>query len=184
MPRARPRRHHARGRRLAFERGDAKTRAQDRVRHGRAGGRPAGADRQRYFHCASRSAVPAGDGNRIADGGLKLGRRAFIRALSGAFFTTASSVRGQTDTVHVTIDYENAGRPIAPDFIGLSYESAILSPGTYFAPENAALIALIRALGAGVLRIGGNTSERTMWEPAGAAAAGSILIKPAPVARP
>src|SRR5262249_45481013 len=131
MPRVRSRRDYDRGRCLALEHGDAETGAQGRIRQGRAGGRPIGADRQRYFRCASRSAVSSGDGNRIADGGLKLGRRAFIRALSGAFFAT-SSARAQTDTVRVTIDHENAGRPIAPDFIGLSYESAILSPGTYF----------------------------------------------------
>jgi hypothetical protein len=127
--------------------------------------------------------VPAGDVNRIADGGLKLGRREFIGALSAALFAVAP-VRAQFDTVHVTIDYENAGRPVALDFIGLSYESAILSPGTYFALDNAILIALLRALGgAGVLRIGGNTSERTVWEPADAIAPDSIVITPAAIDR-
>jgi hypothetical protein len=92
-------------------------------------------------------------------------------------------VWAHADLARVTVDYENDGRPIAPDFIGLSYESAILSPGTYFAPENAALLTLLRALGSGVLRIGGNTSERTVWEPAGAAAPDSIVITPAAIDR-
>ena len=123
--------------------------------------------------------MPAGDVNRIADGGLKLGRREFIGALSGALFAAGPSVRAQTGTVLVTIDYENAGRPVAPGFIGLSYESAILSPGTYFAPENATLIALLRALGsAGVLRIGGNTSEHTVWALGRTAGPESIPITP------
>jgi hypothetical protein len=50
------------------------------------------------------------------------------------------------------------------DFIGLSYESAILAGGDYFAPTNSSALGLIRSLGEnGVIRIGGNTSERTVW---------------------
>jgi hypothetical protein len=117
-----------------------------------------------------------------ASGGLKklrvraLGRREFIAGLS-ATIVAGSSVRAQTHLTQIVVDYESDGRPIAPDFIGLSHESAILSPGSYFTPDNATLIALLRALGsAGVLRIGGNTSERTVWEPAGAAAPDGIAI--------
>jgi hypothetical protein len=116
------------------------------------------------------------------DGRLKLGRRAFIGGLTAALL--ASPAHAQVDAARVTIDYQDAGRPLAPDFIGLSYESAILNPGTYFSPENAALIALMRALGdTGVLRIGGNTSERTVWEPAGAGAPDAIVITPAAIDR-
>jgi hypothetical protein len=112
-----------------------------------------------------------------------LRRREFVAGLSAALIT-ASSARAQTDITHITVDYQNDGRPIAPDFIGLSYESAILSPGTYFTPDNATLRALLSALGKeGVLRIGGNTSERTVWEPAGAAAPDSIVITPAAIDR-
>src|SRR5262249_22127049 len=111
-----------------------------------------------------------------------LGRREFVGGLSAALFAPVSSARAQSDTARITIDYENPGRPIAPDFIGLSYESAILDPGTYFAPENAILIALLRAFGsAGVLRIAGNTSERAVWQPGGAAAPDSIVITPAAI---
>jgi hypothetical protein len=118
----------------------------------------------------------------IVDGRLKLGRRAFIGGLSATLL--ASSVRAQADAARVTVDYQDAGRPLAPDFIGLSYESAILNPGTYFSPENVTLIALMHALGdAGVLRIGGNTSERTVWGPAGAAAPDSIVITPKAIDR-
>jgi hypothetical protein len=53
---------------------------------------------------------------------------------------------------------------IPSDFVGLSYESAILAPGNYFAPDNASVLGLISLLGQdGVIRIGGNTSERTVW---------------------
>ena len=118
----------------------------------------------------------------IVDGRLKLGRRAFIGGLSAALL--ASSARAQAGAARVTVDFEDAGQPLAPDFIGLSYESAILSPGSYFTPENVTLIALMQALGgAGVLRIGGNTSERTVWEPAGAAASDAIVITPKAIDR-
>ena len=57
-----------------------------------------------------------------------------------------------------------SGNAIAPDFTGLSYESAVLSDPTFFAPANAGLIGLFRNLGTtGVLRIGGNTSEYAVW---------------------
>jgi len=126
--------------------------------------------------------VPPIDESRIADRGLKLGRRAFLGGLSAALLVPMA--RAQSDAAHVTVDYEDTRRPIAPDFTGLSYESAILNPGTYFTPENATLIALLRGLGdAGVLRIGGNTSERTVWEPAGATVPDSIVITPAAIDR-
>ena len=63
----------------------------------------------------------------------------------------------------IVIDAAATGTQIATDFIGLSYESAILADGDYFSPDNTSLIGLIRLLGRdGVLRIGGNTSEDTV----------------------
>lgn len=113
-----------------------------------------------------------------------LNRREFVGTLGGALAAAATPARARADAARMTVDYEDAGRPIAPDFIGLSYESAILSPGSYFTPENATLIALMHTLGdAGVLRIGGNTSERTVWEPAGATAPDSIVVTPAAIDR-
>jgi hypothetical protein len=64
----------------------------------------------------------------------------------------------------LSIDYEAAGRPIARDFIGLSYESAVVAANDFFTADNRTLLRLLRTLGSeGVLRIGGNTSERTLW---------------------
>jgi hypothetical protein len=66
----------------------------------------------------------------------------------------------------LSVDYGNPGRPIPADFTGLSYESAILAANDFFTPDNRTLIRLPRTLGSrGVLRIGGNTSERTVWGP-------------------
>ena len=119
---------------------------------------------------------------------LSIERRRF---LTGAMSTAVGLLGGtaahaQTDTsARVAVAYEQAGREIPPDFVGLSCESAILQAGRYFAPDNASVLGLIRALGErGVIRIGGNTSEHTIWR-ADARSAGSqdIVITPADIDR-
>jgi hypothetical protein len=106
-----------------------------------------------------------------------IGRREFVGALGAALLAPSPRARAQADAARVTVDHEDAGRSIAPDFVGLSYESAILGPGTYFTPDNATLLGLLRSLGStGVLRIGGNTSERTVWEPAGVPAVPDSIV--------
>src|SRR5262249_19195480 len=81
----------------------------------------------------------------------------------------------------LAVSYEDPGQAIALDFIGLSYESAILARGDYFTPDNASTLGLIRSLGEnGIVRIGGNTSERTVWAgDANPTAAASFAITPA-----
>jgi hypothetical protein len=81
----------------------------------------------------------------------------------------------------LAVSYDDPGQAIASDFIGLSYESAILAGGDYFTRNNSSALGLIRSLGEnGVIRIGGNTSERTVWgadaKPVGSA---SLVITPA-----
>jgi hypothetical protein len=94
-------------------------------------------------------------------------RRRFLNGVAGTAvgLLAGTDGRAQTDTgALVAVDYEDAGRVIPSDFVGLSYESAILAPGNYFAPDNASVLGLISLLGQdGVIRIGGNTSERTVW---------------------
>ena len=56
---------------------------------------------------------------------------------------------------------------VPADFMGLSYEANQLAHPDVFAGSNVALANFIRNLGAkGVLRIGGNSSEFTEWNPA------------------
>lgn len=114
-----------------------------------------------------------------------IGRRAFLSGLAGATLVAPGIGPAQAQTgARVAIAYEHPGRPIAPDFIGLSYESAILDPGDYFAPDNGPVRGLLRTLGeTGVLRIGGNTSERTVWAPGVPPAPGSVVITPAAIDR-
>jgi len=55
---------------------------------------------------------------------------------------------------------------IPKNFIGLSYESQELTDPHFFSPKNGQLIAQFKALSpTGVLRIGGNTSEFSWWQP-------------------
>jgi len=57
-----------------------------------------------------------------------------------------------------------SGPTIPADYVGLSYEAAQFANPDFFAPSNKALIALFRELSpAGVLRIGGGSSEYTSY---------------------
>jgi hypothetical protein len=122
---------------------------------------------------------------------LPIARRGLLRgaAAAAAGLLVRGGARAQADAdALLTVDDRDAGRPIAPGFVGLSYESAILAAGDYFTPDNASVLGLIGRLGAnGVLRIGGNTSERTVWRGEGAptapAAPGSFVITPASIDR-
>jgi hypothetical protein len=60
--------------------------------------------------------------------------------------------------------------PLDAGFASLSYEKRSInsSPDVYFGPGNENLIGLLKALGAGVLRIGGNSVDRLTWTPNGA----------------
>ena len=78
----------------------------------------------------------------------------------------AAPSRGED--LRLTVYPDRPGNPIAADFTGLSYETSQLSDPTFFSPQNAALAAFHRRLGAaGILRIGGNTSEFSVWTPSG-----------------
>jgi hypothetical protein len=90
------------------------------------------------------------------------------------------------ESLRISIDVAAARGPHIPaDFIGLSYESAILAEENYLSPDNTSLIGLIRRLGhAGVLRIGGNTSEDTVWNQSNQEMGpGRIVITPARIDR-
>jgi len=57
-------------------------------------------------------------------------------------------------------------RTIPRNFVGLSYESQQLTDPAFFSPKNSQLIAQFKALSPnGVLRIGGNTSDFSWWQP-------------------
>jgi hypothetical protein len=93
-------------------------------------------------------------------------RRRFLLGLAGGGAALAGRAAAQEApaTARFGIDYEHAGRTIARDFVGLSYESAVVAANDFFTADNRTLLRLLRTLGPqGVLRVGGNTSERTLW---------------------
>ena len=93
-------------------------------------------------------------------------RRAFLRSVMGtALSRLVGGCSGEPFfAARVTVSREHAGRMVPTDFVGLSYESAVLAQGNFFAPYNESILNLMRLLGrSGVIRIGGNTSERTVW---------------------
>jgi len=67
-------------------------------------------------------------------------------------------------TVNVTVDDSKPGYMVSPLFEGFSYETALLAQNPeYLNSQNQVLINLIKNLGRGVLRIGGNSSDITNW---------------------
>ncbi|HUA77789.1 MAG TPA: glycosyl hydrolase family 79 C-terminal domain-containing protein [Acetobacteraceae bacterium] len=95
------------------------------------------------------------------------GRRAVLSGLA------ASAFLGPPVGPPVGLPASAAPAPEIPaDFLGLSYETAALVPGTLLSPDNHALVSLIRRLGPhGVLRLGGNSSDRPRAHPGPAAIA-------------
>jgi uncharacterized protein (TIGR03437 family) len=55
---------------------------------------------------------------------------------------------------------------IGPAFAGLSYEKAQMA-NPFFSPQNTDAIGLFKLIGPGLLRIGGNSVDKTTWTPAG-----------------
>ena len=62
------------------------------------------------------------------------------------------------------MDESKPGPAFPADFIGFSYEKNVLALD-HFKPSNTAMVNLMRHLGGGVLRFGGNYVEITRWEP-------------------
>jgi hypothetical protein len=115
-------------------------------------------------------------------------RRSFLAGMTNALLgaRTPGAARAQEPVnLGLIVGASARGPQIPPDFIGLSYESAILADEDYVSPDNASLIGLVRRLGrAGVLRIGGNTSEDTIWNPGDQQTrSGRIVLTPARIDR-
>jgi hypothetical protein len=103
-------------------------------------------------------------------------RREFVRdagIVAAVAATRPSSVRSEIVplTATLTIDLDKKLVAMPADFTGLSYETAQLANPSFFAAENKALVDTFRDLSTqGVLRIGGGTSEFTIFtteEPTG-----------------
>jgi hypothetical protein len=69
---------------------------------------------------------------------------------------------GPTVPATITVTPSSHVGTIPPAFVGLSYEKSQL-PSGLFAGTDAPLIALLQLLGPGILRVGGNSVDRTEW---------------------
>lgn len=98
-----------------------------------------------------------------------MNRRELLRstavAAAGAAFPKMLSAQSLPTVSAQLIIHTKHGNSIPKDFLGLSFESAQLAQPDFFSPENRDFAAFVRALGPGVLRIGGNTSEYAFWTP-------------------
>src|ERR1700760_460372 len=76
-------------------------------------------------------------------------RRRFLLGLagSGAVLIAPAPAQDTSAMVRLSIEYEDAGRPIPRDFIGLSYESAVVAANDFFTADNRTLLRLLRTLG-------------------------------------
>jgi hypothetical protein len=102
-------------------------------------------------------------------------RRAFLQSsllASGSLLLSRAgaaqvmpALKAHALAVHLAIDITKPGPSIPSSYIGLSYEQSQLGNPNFFAETNTQLAGIMRTLGRhGVLRIGGNTSDRnTFW---------------------
>jgi hypothetical protein len=115
-----------------------------------------------------------------------LSRRSLLTrsAALGALTSCAPTVSDRPSRmaqVKMTLAGAANGPLISPRFLGLSYEKSMLSRGL-FDPDDTAMIGLLRGLGQGVLRVGGNQVDRTLWRPRGPGGE-AAFIAPADVER-
>ncbi|MGA2882892.1 MAG: glycosyl hydrolase family 79 C-terminal domain-containing protein [Bryobacteraceae bacterium] len=97
-------------------------------------------------------------------GPYRLNRRAFVSGL-----LAVPSV-AQGNSVRVQIQPESRLGRISADFMGLGYEVSSVSERGLFTDANRAYVQLVRTLSpAGIIRIGGNTSDYASWSPDGPA---------------
>src|SRR5512135_3822798 len=113
-------------------------------------------------------------------------RRSLLCTLAGMAATPYASRRvgaGPFMNASVAVGCDQPGRAISEHFIGLSYESAILASPDYLSPDSRSVMGLLRGLGPGaVLRLGGNSSERTVWRDTGdRSKVGSFVVTPAAI---
>ncbi|HLX68981.1 MAG TPA: glycosyl hydrolase family 79 C-terminal domain-containing protein [Verrucomicrobiae bacterium] len=95
-----------------------------------------------------------------------------ILSTLGALLLTGVQLLAQDHPVQVKIQVDPqavVGR-ISPDFIGLGYETSAVAQSNYFSAANTTLVRLYRNLSPhGLIRIGGNISDHTRYEPDGVA---------------
>jgi hypothetical protein len=126
---------------------------------------------------ASRSAIEAVDAaaqDASADG--------MSEADAGPKLRAPEPVTGP-ELASITIEETGLSRPIPADFLGLSIEFDSVRPSLGVSADNAneVFLQLLRNLGAGTLRIGGNSSDYSCWNPSSGPRAKGCLYDVTPV---
>lgn len=93
--------------------------------------------------------------------------RAFLICLAAWLAgTTLLAGDAAMTPVKIVVDTQTVVSRMAPDFIGLGYETSAVAQSNYFSVRNASLIHLYRNLTPhGLIRIGGNISDHTRYVP-------------------
>jgi hypothetical protein len=79
-----------------------------------------------------------------------------------------TAVARADEVVKIQVDPTIVISHISPDFIGFGYETSAVAQPNFFTDKNAHMIQLYRTLTPhGLIRIGGNVSDHTMYDPAG-----------------
>jgi hypothetical protein len=87
-------------------------------------------------------------------------------ALGASALNAPNRLLAQTTVLQISLAIDPGTRlaKVPADFMGLSYESGQLAYPDFFSPQNTALVQMFRMLSPeGVLRLGGNLSEFTLW---------------------
>lgn len=94
-----------------------------------------------------------------------LSRRAIFRQLGA--LGAAGLVRGASAVTSATVTVTSTVTGvIGPGFAGLSYEKSQMA-NSFFSPQNTNAIGLFKRIGPSLLRIGGNSVDKTTWMPTG-----------------
>lgn len=99
--------------------------------------------------------------------GIRLGRREFgLGLISGLAATSALSAQSVAPSAQrISLPRRALGPEIPQSLSSLSYETVNLTDPEFFSPTNRDLIAAFRRLNPnGVLRLGGNTTDRAIFE--------------------
>lgn len=82
-------------------------------------------------------------------------------------FTSLTSPRSLSQPASITIARTSTSGSLPAALAGLSYEKSKLSSG-FFNGSNSTLVGCFQRLGASIIRIGGDSVDKTTWTPAGA----------------
>lgn len=94
-----------------------------------------------------------------------MNRRAFLSAAGAAAGLTAAQLE-------VRVHAKREAAPIPAEFGGLGFEVSTVAAGNVLSARNKAYVQLVRTISRrGVIRVGGNTVDFSIWSPSGAALA-------------